>query len=96
MLPELYEVSDARKIPYGDLLAPVVLLENRPGHLHVLEHTGKSRMFELTDENYEWAHDVLTIYTEQGMITFVPLQEDSGVLAFVETELDGLRQDCLR
>jgi hypothetical protein len=96
MLLDLYEVSDHRKLPVAMKLAPVAMIQNLPNAIHVWEYTGKSRMFDISGDNYEWKGNMLTIYTEQGMINFIPLHPDSDVFAFISTPMDGLVQDCLR
>lgn len=95
MSQELYEVSDMRGIPHETRISPVAVLQNIPGKIHIWEVTGKSRSLPL-DENYEWKDGELTIYTDQGMVHFSPLTEDSDALAFVHSPLDGLLQDCLQ
>lgn len=97
MLHDLYEVIDSRSdLPPGKKIAPIALLENQPDALHVWEFTGKSKVLPLTDENYDWKNEILTVYTDDGMVSFVPLSPDSDVFAFVSTPFDGLVQDCLR
>jgi hypothetical protein len=96
MFPGLYEVIDARKMPPELKLSPVAMLSTVPGEVVVWMCTGKSTSFELKD-NYDWNEDHgLTIYTDKGMISFVPLDPGADVLAFVDTPFDGLVQDCLR
>lgn len=93
---DLFEVIDQRDLPIASKLACVALLENLPDLIHVWEASGRSSAFSLTDENYEWDENMLTIYTDDGMINFVPLQQNSDVFAFIKTPMDGLVQDCLR
>lgn len=93
---DLYEVQDMRELPPGQKLAPIAVLENRPGRLHVLEVTGKSFGLDISGDNYEWKDAELTVYAPEGMVHFSPLTPDSDALAFVDTPFSGLVEDCLR